>query len=30
MAAGLVLAAERWENAVRGDFWARLFTLDAV
>ena len=30
MAAGLVLDAERWENAVRGDFWARLFVLDAV
>ena len=30
MAAGLVLAAERWEIAVRGDFWARLFVLDAV
>ncbi len=30
MAAGLVLDAERWENAARGDFWARLFVLDAV
>ena len=30
MAAGLVLDAERWEIAVRGDFWARLFVLDAV
>ena len=30
MAAGLVLDAERWENALRGDFWARLFVLDAV
>jgi alpha-galactosidase len=29
-AAGLVLDAERWENAARGDFWARLFALDAV
>jgi alpha-galactosidase len=30
MAAGLVLDVERWENAARGDFWARLFVLDAV
>ena len=30
MAAGLVIDAERWEIAVRGDFWARLFVLDAV
>lgn len=30
MGAGLVLDAERWENAARGDFWARLFVLDAV
>jgi alpha-galactosidase len=30
MAAGLVLDAERWEVAARGDFWARLFVLDAV
>ncbi len=30
MAAGLVLDAERWEIAARGDFWARLFVLDAV
>jgi hypothetical protein len=30
MAAGLVLDAERWEIAVRGDFWSRLFVLDGV
>jgi hypothetical protein len=30
MAAGLVLDAARWEIAVRGDFWARLFVLEAV
>jgi alpha-galactosidase len=30
MAAGLVLDFERWETVVRGDFWARLFVLDAV
>jgi alpha-galactosidase len=30
MAAGLVLDAERWETAARGDFWARLFILDAI
>ncbi|MGZ8437308.1 MAG: alpha-galactosidase [Candidatus Limnocylindrales bacterium] len=30
MAAGLILDAERWENAVRGDFWGRLFVLDAI
>ena len=30
MAAGLVLDLERWETVARGDFWARLFVLDAV
>ena len=30
MAAGLVLDAERWEIVARGDFWARLFVLEAV
>ncbi len=30
MAAGLVLDLDRWETAGRGDFWARLFVLDAV
>jgi alpha-galactosidase len=30
MGAGLVLDLERWETVVRGDFWARLFVLDAV
>jgi alpha-galactosidase len=30
MGAGLVLNAERWEIAARGDFWARLFVLDAT
>jgi hypothetical protein len=30
MAAGLVIDAERWETAARGDFWARLFVLDAT
>ena len=29
MGAGLVLEFERWETAARGDFWARLFVLDA-
>jgi alpha-galactosidase len=28
--AGLVLDLERWETAVRGDFWARLFVLEAT
>jgi alpha-galactosidase len=30
MAAGLVLDLERWETAARGDFWARLFVLEAA
>jgi Alpha-galactosidase len=30
MAAGLVLDLERWETVARGDFWARLFVLDAI
>jgi len=30
MTAGLVLDLERWETVVRGDFWARLFVLEAV
>ena len=30
MAAGLVLDLERWETVVRGDFWARLFVLEAT
>ncbi len=30
MAAGLVLDLERWETVARGDFWTRLFALDAV
>jgi len=29
IAAGLVLDLERWETVVRGDFWARLFVLEA-
>ena len=28
--AGLVLDADRWAGAAEGDFWARLFVLDAV
>jgi alpha-galactosidase len=30
MAAGLVLNLERWETVTRGDFWARLFVLEAI
>jgi alpha-galactosidase len=30
MSAGLVLDLGRWETATRGDFWARLFVLEAV
>ena len=30
MAAGLILDLERGETATRGDFWARLFALDAT
>jgi hypothetical protein len=29
MGAGLVLDLERWETVARGDFWARLFVLEA-
>jgi hypothetical protein len=30
MSAGLVLDLDRWETITRGDFWARLFVLDAI
>jgi alpha-galactosidase len=30
MAAGLVIDLDRWETVARGDFWARLFVLEAV
>ena len=30
MAAGLLLDAERWAAALQGDFWARLFVLEAT
>jgi hypothetical protein len=30
MGAGLVLDLGRWETADRGDFWARLFVLEAT
>ena len=30
MGAGLVVGADRWEAAGQGDFWCRLFVLDAV
>jgi alpha-galactosidase len=30
MAAGLILGLDRWESAARGDFWARLFVLEAA
>ncbi len=30
MANGLLLAASKEEIAARGDFWARVFVLDAV
>ena len=30
MGAGLVLDLERWETVGRGDFWARLFVLEAT
>jgi hypothetical protein len=29
MAAGLVMDLGRWETVARGDFWARLFVLEA-
>jgi hypothetical protein len=30
MTTGLLIGAERHEAALRGDFWARLFVLEAV
>jgi alpha-galactosidase len=30
MGAGLVLDLDRWDTAARGDFWARLFVLEAL